>query len=149
MELLALGGVSEAGKFRPPEKPCGLGLEGCSRQQANLEAGTRIDFGPHCVFNNMASFVFRFVFGSFFQQERVFNNFSASFFGSFQFVFEPFLFRINMFSGSFFKKVFFCPISPTPQDIGLNDFGNSQALNSPTGPLTHAPLSSPQIRLAC
>jgi hypothetical protein len=39
------------------------------------------------IFNNMASFVFRFVFALFFPQERVFNNFSALFSGLFRFVF--------------------------------------------------------------
>jgi hypothetical protein len=35
------------------------------------------------IFNNMARFVFSFVLGSFFPQERIFNNFLASFLGSF------------------------------------------------------------------
>ena len=38
-------------------------------------------------FNNMAGFVFGFVLGSLFQQERIFNNFPASFLGSFGFAF--------------------------------------------------------------
>jgi hypothetical protein len=42
--------------------------------------------------------------GSFFPQERVFNNFSASFLGSFRFVFWYRSFVINNFSGSFLKK---------------------------------------------
>jgi hypothetical protein len=36
-----------------------------------------------CIFNNMARFVFSFVLGSFFPQELIFNNFLASFLGSF------------------------------------------------------------------
>jgi len=42
--------------------------------------------------------------GSFFMHTNVFNNFPASFSGSFRFVFGPLLFRINNFSGSFLKK---------------------------------------------
>jgi len=57
----------------------------------------------------MARFVFRFVSGSFFSQVRVFNNFSASLFGSLRFAFWAFLFRINNLSGSFLKKgILFC-----------------------------------------
>jgi hypothetical protein len=47
--------------------------------------------------------VLRFVSGSFFPQLRVFNNFSASFFGLLRFVFWGQSFVINNFSGSFFK----------------------------------------------
>ena len=51
----------------------------------------------------MAWFVFRFVF----PQERVFNNFPASFFGSFRFVFGGQLCVISNFPASFFKKISF------------------------------------------
>jgi len=47
--------------------------------------------------------------GSFFMHANVFNNFSASFSGSFRFVFGLQSFIFNHFSGSFFKKAFFCP----------------------------------------
>jgi len=53
-------------------------------------------FLPSNVFNNIAS--------SFFPQIRVFNNFSASFLGSFRFVFGARYFVFNNFSGSFFKN---------------------------------------------
>ena len=43
-------------------------------------------------------------FGSFFRPYNVFNNFSASFFGSVRFVFGTRPFIYNNFSGSFFKK---------------------------------------------
>jgi len=49
----------------------------------------------------------RFVFGSFFPQLRVFNNFSASFSGSFLATHVAFPFVFSNFSGSFLKKVFF------------------------------------------
>jgi len=61
------------------------------------------------VFNKIGSFVFRFVFGSFFPHVRVFNNFSASFSGSVRFVFQPSSFVFNNLSGSFLKKgILFC-----------------------------------------
>ncbi|HXH48460.1 MAG TPA: hypothetical protein VNM47_03730, partial [Terriglobia bacterium] len=47
---------------------------------------------------------------SFFPQLRVFNNFSASFLGSFGFVFGTFHFVFNNISGSFSKKgILFVP----------------------------------------
>jgi len=61
-------------------------------------------FSPLFIFNNIGRFVFRFVLGSFFPQLLVFNNFSASFLGSFRFVFDGLSFVFNNFSGSFFKK---------------------------------------------
>jgi hypothetical protein len=47
---------------------------------------------------------FSFVLGSFFPQERIFNNFPASFSGSFLAINVVFPFVINNFLGSFFKK---------------------------------------------
>jgi hypothetical protein len=64
----------------------------------------------------MARFVFRFVFGLFFPQERIVNNFSALFFGLFSFVFQPRTFIFNNLSGLFLKKgilfYFFGPQKP-------------------------------------
>jgi hypothetical protein len=62
---------------------------------------------PLFIFNNIGRFVFSFVLGSFLPQLCVFNNFSASFLGSFRFVFGHRSFIFNNLSGSFFKKVFF------------------------------------------
>src|SRR5690242_9080603 len=60
-----------------------------------------------CLFNNMARYALRFVFGSLFPQERIFNNFSASFSGSFGFVFgSDSLFSVTS-PVRFSKKVFF------------------------------------------
>jgi len=57
--------------------------------------------------------IFRFVFGSFFPQERVFNNFSASLSGSLRFPFWPRSFVFNNLSGSFLKKgILFCFFHP-------------------------------------
>jgi hypothetical protein len=61
-------------------------------------------FWLSCFFNNMARFVFRFVFGLFFPQERIPNNFSALFSGLFSFVFGCRSCIFNNFSGLFFKK---------------------------------------------
>jgi hypothetical protein len=55
----------------------------------------------------VARFVLRFVFGSFFPQLHVFNNFSASCFGSLLAINVAFPFVFSNFSGSFLKKVFF------------------------------------------
>jgi len=68
------------------------------------------------IFNEIGSFALRFVLGSLFQQLRVFNNFSASLFGSVRFVFQPSSFVFNNLSGSFLKKgilfCFYCLTSP-------------------------------------
>jgi len=57
----------------------------------------------------MARFVFRFVSGSFFSQVCVFNNFSASFSGSYSAIHVVFPCVFNNFSGSFLKKgILFC-----------------------------------------
>src|SRR5689334_13766278 len=56
---------------------------------------------------------FRFVSGSFFPQVRVFNNFSASFSGSFLAIHVALPFVFSNFSGSFFKKgILFCFLCP-------------------------------------
>src|SRR5690349_11636089 len=54
--------------------------------------------------------------GSFFPQLRIFNNFSASFFGSFRFVFGCRSCIFNNFSGSFFKITSFLSHPAAPQD---------------------------------
>jgi hypothetical protein len=48
--------------------------------------------------------ILRFVLGSFFPQERIFNNFPASFLGSFSATYVAFPFVFNNFLGSFLKK---------------------------------------------
>jgi len=80
-----------------------------------MEAGISLfDSSAYCVFNNTARFIFQFVFGSLFPQLRIFNNFSASFSGSFRFVFEARSFVFNNLSGSFLKKgILFCFFSRT------------------------------------
>jgi len=66
-------------------------------------------FCEFCVFNDLARLVLRFVFGSLFPQERVFNNFSAWLSGSVRFVILPSPFVFNNLSGSFLKKgILFC-----------------------------------------
>ncbi len=72
------------------------------------------------ILNNMARFVFSFVFGSFFPQVLIFSNFSASFSGSFRFAFQARSCVFNNFSGSFFKITsFFVPFVPKSKSASL------------------------------
>ncbi len=94
--------------------------------------GLRFVFLPPFIFNRILRFVFRFVLGSFFPLVRVFNSFSASFLGSFGFVFGARCCVFNNFSGSFFKKRVFCPtiIMPKPQDVCFQRLANILKVNS-------------------
>jgi hypothetical protein len=98
--------MGAGGKFRD------VGYIRLYRQDSIL----RFVFSQFFTINNMARFVFRFVFGLFFPQERVFNNFSALFFGLFRFVFRVLACVFNNFSGLFLKKgilfYFFDPKKP-------------------------------------
>ena len=66
----------------------------------------------------MARFVFRFVFGLFFPQARVFNNFSGLFSGLFLAILVAFAFVFSNFSGLFFQNNIFLSHPTAPQDIG-------------------------------
>jgi hypothetical protein len=81
-----------------------------------------------------------FVSGSFFPQVRVFNNFPASFSGSFLAIYVAFPCVFNNFSGSFFKKgiLFYFFISSVPKNR------RSQALEKD---YHTRPVSVKQIRL--
>ena len=70
-------------------------------------------FSRSFIFNHIGRFVFRFVF----PQLRVFNNFSASFLGSFSFVFRPDPLLSIASQLRFSKNVFFCPTFLVPKPL--------------------------------
>jgi len=81
-------------------------------QLASPAGGQRVQLcaiSPLCIFNNIGRFVFRFVFST----GTLLKDFSASFFGSFRFVFGARSFVFNNLSGLFFKKgILFCFLGP-------------------------------------
>ncbi len=83
-------------------------MAGLASQRAPVRF--RFVFWPSFIFNNMARFVFGFVF----PQERVFNNFPASFLGSFGFVFGADSLLSITSRVRFSKNVFFCPTIVMP-----------------------------------